>query len=231
MGEQAGPDAALGDRLGRQGRLGDLRVVALRLARPAGVGGADQFADEDRHRLVVEAFADALADADLEPCRSTHRPSRRRSGRSLPGDAAGPSACTADRGPSASSREALRGSAARPASGPRRRAGSIPSKRVGPSTRSPPRPKVDLHQAMDVGLLRFDLLAKFGHHAAQFRDHGFRVGQLLAKVVGVVGRRHARIQHRPAFRVARFTPEFCSGGVRGPWPGRARRGSSPTASA
>ena len=45
---------------------GDLRVVALGLARPAGIGGADQFADEERHRLVVEAFAGDLADADLD---------------------------------------------------------------------------------------------------------------------------------------------------------------------
>ena len=55
----------------------------------------------------------------------------------------------------------------------------------------------DLHEAMDVGLLRFDLLAEVGHHAAQFRDHGFRVGQLLAKVVGVVGRRHAGFNTAP----------------------------------
>ena len=55
----------------------------------------------------------------------------------------------------------------------------------------------DLHEAMDVGLLRFDLFAKFGHHAAEFRDHGFRVGQLLAKVVGVVGRRHAGFNTAP----------------------------------
>lgn len=65
VGEQAAADAAPGNRLGRQIRLGDLRVKAQRLARPTGVGGADQLADEQGHRLVVEAFAGGLADADL----------------------------------------------------------------------------------------------------------------------------------------------------------------------
>lgn len=41
-------------------------------------------------------------------------------------------------------------------------------------------------------LLRFDLLAKVRHDAAEFRNHGLRVGQLVAKHVDVVGRRHAR---------------------------------------
>ena len=40
--------------------------------------------------------------------------------------------------------------------------------------------------------LRFDLLAKVRHDAAEFRNHGLRVGQLVAKHVDVVGRRHAR---------------------------------------
>ena len=47
VGEQSGSDAALGDRLGWQDRLGDLWVVTLRFARPAGVGGPGEFADED----------------------------------------------------------------------------------------------------------------------------------------------------------------------------------------
>ena len=66
VGEQAGPDAALGDRLGRQDRLGNLRIVALQIARSAGIGRTDQFPDEERHRLVIEPFANALADADFE---------------------------------------------------------------------------------------------------------------------------------------------------------------------
>jgi hypothetical protein len=49
----------------------------------------------------------------------------------------------------------------------------------------------DLHETMDVGLLRVDLLAKFGHHATEFRDYGVRMCQLLAKIVEVVGQRHA----------------------------------------
>ena len=52
-------------------------------------------------------------------------------------------------------------------------------------------PERHLHQAVDVGLVRFDLLAEVGHHPAEFRDHGVRVRQLLAKHVDVVGRRHA----------------------------------------
>ena len=36
---------------------------------------------------------------------------------------------------------------------------------------------------MDVSLLRLDLFTQFGHDAAQFRDHRFRLGQLLTKVV------------------------------------------------
>src|SRR5437870_1118494 len=60
------PDAALGDRFGWQDCLGDLRITALLFTGPAGIGGPDQFADENRHRLVVEPFAGALADADLD---------------------------------------------------------------------------------------------------------------------------------------------------------------------
>lgn len=47
----------------------------------------------------------------------------------------------------------------------------------------------NLDEAMDVSLLRFDRFAKFGYHAAQLRDHGSRVRQLLARVGGIVGRR------------------------------------------
>jgi hypothetical protein len=66
VGEQTGPDAALGDRLGRQNRLGDLWVVVPRVTGPAGVGGANQFPNEDGRRLIIEAFAGALANADRE---------------------------------------------------------------------------------------------------------------------------------------------------------------------
>jgi len=45
----------------------------------------------------------------------------------------------------------------------------------------------DLDEAMDVGLLRVDLLAEFGDDATQFRDHGLGVGQPLAEHVDVVG--------------------------------------------
>jgi hypothetical protein len=55
----------------------------------------------------------------------------------------------------------------------------------------------DLHEAVDVGLLGFDLLAKFGHYAAEFRDDGFGLGQLPAEVVRVVGRRHAGFNTAP----------------------------------
>jgi hypothetical protein len=54
-----------------------------------------------------------------------------------------------------------------------------------------------LHKAVNVGLLRFDLFAKFGDHAVQFCDHGFRVGQLLAQVVRVVSQRHILFNTAP----------------------------------
>ena len=196
MGEQAGPDAALRDRLGRQDRLGDLRVVALRLARPAGIGGADQFADEDRHRLVIEAFAGALADADLD--RAAARtdllgvaqvdlfPATRQVLRLAPPTVALP----LRRGRRFGGRRFDR----------RRDLGFGHGHPVEEGRAFDPLAAAaerDLHEAVDVGLLRFDLLAKFGHHAAEFRDHGVRVGQLLAKVVRVVGRRHAGFNTAP----------------------------------
>ena len=55
----------------------------------------------------------------------------------------------------------------------------------------------DLHEAVDVGLLRFDLLAKFGHDTTHFRDHGFRVCGLPAQVGGVVDRRHTLFNTAP----------------------------------
>jgi hypothetical protein len=55
----------------------------------------------------------------------------------------------------------------------------------------------DLHEAMAVGLLRFDLCTEFGDYAAQFRDHGFRVGQLRANVACVVGQGHMLFNSAP----------------------------------
>jgi hypothetical protein len=48
-----------------------------------------------------------------------------------------------------------------------------------------------------VGLPRFDLFTEFGDHATRFRDHGFRVSQLLAKVACVVGPRHTGFNTAP----------------------------------
>jgi hypothetical protein len=50
---------------------------------------------------------------------------------------------------------------------------------------------------VDVGLLRFDLFPEFGDNATQFRDHGFRVRQHLAKVACVVGPRHTGFKTAP----------------------------------
>jgi len=47
VGQPAGLDIALRDRLGRQDGLGDPRVQSLGLAGPAGVNEPDEFADED----------------------------------------------------------------------------------------------------------------------------------------------------------------------------------------
>jgi hypothetical protein len=37
-----------------------------------------------------------------------------------------------------------------------------------------------LHQPVDLGLLGVNLLAEVSHHAAEFRNHGLGMGQLLA---------------------------------------------------
>ena len=54
-----------------------------------------------------------------------------------------------------------------------------------------------MSETVDAGLLRFNLLAKIGHHATQFRDHGCRMRQLPAEVVHIIGRRHAGFKTAP----------------------------------
>ena len=42
-----------------------------------------------------------------------------------------------------------------------------------------------------MSLVRLDLFAEVGHHAAEFSDDGVGVGQLPAEVVDIIRRRHA----------------------------------------
>ena len=194
VGEQATADAALGDRFGRRSRLGDLRIETPRFATPASVSGADQFADEDRRRLVIEAFADDLTDAALRLAAA---------GAELLGFV------QIDLFPAP--RQILRLTAAavplplrrgrrfgdRFGSGwlhRRRRLGvgqiqPVEQGRAFDPLAAPA--ERHLHQAVDVGLLRLDLLEEVGHHLAEFGDDGVGVGQLPAEAIDVVGRRHA----------------------------------------
>ncbi len=48
-----------------------------------------------------------------------------------------------------------------------------------------------------MGLLRFNLLAEFDHHSPQLGDQRLGVRQLLAKIIRVVGRRHALFNTTP----------------------------------
>ena len=63
VGEQAGPDAASRQRFARQRGFGDLRIVPVRLAMAADIGGPRDLADEQRRGLVIEPLADIGADA------------------------------------------------------------------------------------------------------------------------------------------------------------------------
>src|SRR5215204_3121480 len=121
--------------------LGDLRVGALRLTIPAGVGGADQFADEDRQRLVARRSLVVWPMRIL--CVPQHAHTFSASLRSISSRRRGRSFGLHRRpwpfrfGAAGGSEVGGSAGVGTSASGT-----TIPSKRVGPSTRSPPRPNV-----------------------------------------------------------------------------------------
>jgi hypothetical protein len=167
----------------------------LRLTRPTGVGGADQFTDEQGHRLVIEALTDDLADAD---------PGRPAAGADLLGvgqvDLLQAARQVLRLPPPAVPLPPRLGRRVEDRFGGRRldrRRWLLGVGQIQPVEQGRPFDPLaapaegDLDEAVDVGLLGLDLLAKIRHDTTEFGDDGVGVGQLLAERVDVVGRRHA----------------------------------------